>query len=141
MHVFDQICKTVSHRLRKSRLSCTLSVLSFCAHIRCVMHLVFLCSMCVCVLSRSVVTYSLRPHGLQPARLLCPWNFNKNTGVGCQFLLQGIFLIQGSNPSLRYLLHWQADSLPLSHLRSPSAKHTLNFSLKPSITLTLCAAS
>ena len=33
---------------------------------------------------------SLRPHGLQPTRLLCPWDFpGKNTGVGCHFLLQG----------------------------------------------------
>ena len=37
------------------------------------------------------------------------------TGVGCHFLLQGIFLTQGSNPCL---LCWQVDSLPLSHLRS-----------------------
>ena len=56
----------------------------------------------------------LQPHGLQPAMLLCPWDFpGKNTGVGCHFLLQGIFPTQGLN--LR-LLHWQADSLPLSHL-------------------------
>ena len=34
-------------------------------------------------------------------------------GVGCCFLLQGVFLTQGLNPCL---LHWQADSLPLSHL-------------------------
>ena len=40
----------------------------------------------------------------------------KNTGVGCHALLQGIFLTQGSNP---HLLHWQVDSLPLSHLESP----------------------
>ena len=39
----------------------------------------------------------------------------KNTGVCCHFLLQRIFLTQGSNPCL---LHWQADSLPLSHLGS-----------------------
>ena len=33
---------------------------------------------------------SLRPYGLQPTRLLCPWNFpGKNTGVGCHFLFQG----------------------------------------------------
>ena len=32
----------------------------------------------------------------------------KNTGVGCHFLLQGIFPTQGSNPSLLCLLHWQA---------------------------------
>ena len=32
----------------------------------------------------------LRPHRLQPARLLCPWNFpDKNAGVGFHFLLQG----------------------------------------------------
>ena len=42
--------------------------------------------------SRSVVSDSLRPHGLQPNRLLCPRNFpGENTGVGCHFLLQGIF--------------------------------------------------
>ena len=34
--------------------------------------------------SRSVVSHSLRPHGLQPARLLSPWDSaGKNTGVGC----------------------------------------------------------
>ena len=37
--------------------------------------------LCVCV-SHSVVSDSLRPHGLWPARLLCPWNSpGKNTGV------------------------------------------------------------
>ena len=41
---------------------------------------------------------------------------SKNTGAGCHFFLQGIFLTQGSNP---HLLHWQADSLPQSHLGSP----------------------
>ena len=41
-------------------------------------------------LSHSVVSDSLRPHGLQPTELLCPWDFpGKNTGVGCYFLLQG----------------------------------------------------
>ena len=62
----------------------------------------------------------LRLHGLQLARLLCPWNFpRKNTGVGCHFLLQGTFPTQGSNPCLLRLLHWQADSLPLNHLGIP----------------------
>ena len=41
----------------------------------------------------------LRPHGLQPTMLLCPWDFpGKNTGVGCHSLLQGIFPTQGSKP-------------------------------------------
>ena len=44
---------------------------------------------------------SLWPHGLQPTRLFCPWDFpGKNTGVGCHFLLQGIFSTQGLNPGL-----------------------------------------
>ena len=47
---------------------------------------------CICVLSRLVVSDSLPPHGLWPARLLFPWHFpGKNTWVGCYFLLQGIF--------------------------------------------------
>ena len=43
-----------------------------------------------------------------------------STGVGCHFLLQGSFLTQGSNLCLLWLLRWQADALPLSHLGSPS---------------------
>ena len=40
------------------------------------------------------------------ASLLCPWDYpGKNTEVGCHFLLQRIFLTQGSN---QHLLHcWQ----------------------------------
>ena len=60
----------------------------------------------------------LWPHGLQPTRLLCPWDFpGKNAGVGHHFLLQGIFLTQESNLCL---LHWQVNSLPLSHQASPA---------------------
>ena len=39
----------------------------------------------------SVTSDSLWPHGLQPARLLCSWDFpGKSTGVGCHFLLQSL---------------------------------------------------
>ena len=39
--------------------------------------------------SRSVVSDSSRSHGLQPTRLLRPWDFpGKNTGVGCHCLLR-----------------------------------------------------
>ena len=45
-----------------------------------------------------------------------PWDSpGKNTGVGCNFLLWGIFLTQGLN---LHLLLWQAGSLPLSHKAS-----------------------
>ena len=72
------------------------------------LHLVF------CMLSHLIVSDSLQPHGLQPTRLFCPWDFpGKNTGVGSHSLLQGIFPSQGL-----CLLHWQADSLPLHHLGS-----------------------
>ena len=61
---------------------------------------------CVCTHACSVVSNSLQPHGLQPTRLLCPWNLpGKKTGVGCHFLCQGIFLTQGSNMHLLYILH------------------------------------
>ena len=63
-----------------------------------------------CMLSHD----SLRPHGLWPNRLLCPWeSAGKNTGVCCHVLLQGLFPAQGSNPGLIGLLHWQVESLPL----------------------------
>ena len=55
---------------------------------------------------------TLQTYGPQPAMLLCPGGFpGKNTGDGCHFLLQGIFLTQGLNLCL---LHWQASSLPLT---------------------------
>ena len=47
---------------------------------------IFCC--CGCQVA-SVVSNSVRPHGLQPTRLLCPWDSpGKNTGMGCHFLLQ-----------------------------------------------------
>ena len=55
---------------------------------------------------------------MAPARLLCQWDFpGKNTGVGCHFLLEGIFPIQGSNPGL---LHCRQIIFHLSHQRSPT---------------------
>ena len=55
--------------------------------------------------SHSVVSNSLRPHGLYS-----PWSFpGQNTGVGSLSLLQGIFPTQGLKPGR---LHLQVDSLP-----------------------------
>ena len=62
------VCGVAQSRTRLKRLS------SSSAHIMCV--------------SCSVVSDSSRPHGLQPTRLLCPWDFpGKSTGVGCHCLL------------------------------------------------------
>ena len=61
----------------------------------------------------SVVSDTLRPSGLWPARLLCSWDSpGKNSGVGCHALLQGIFPTLGLN---LHLLPWQLVSLPLRH--------------------------
>ena len=45
--------------------------------------------------------------------------FRQESGVGCQFLLQGIFPTQESNLPFLGLLYWQEGSLPLCHLRCP----------------------
>ena len=67
--------------------------------------------------SHSIVSDPLLPHGLLPARHLCPWNSpGKNTGVGSHSLLQGIFLTQGSNPCL---LHCREILYHFSHQESP----------------------
>ena len=72
---------------------------------------------CVCVLSR--VRLFVTPWTVA-ARLLCLWNFaSKNIGVGCYFLLQGIFLTQGRNldlPHCRQILY------QLRHLGSPGVQ-------------------
>ena len=71
-------------------------------------------SKCACSVA-SGVSNSLRPHEMQPTRLLCSWDSpGKITGVGCHALLQGIFPTQGSNPGISYvscfgrwvLYHW-----------------------------------
>ena len=58
--------------------------------------------------SLSVMSHSLRPHGLYS-----PWNSpGQNTGMGSLSLLQGIFLTQGSNPGLP---HCRRSLYQLSH--------------------------
>ena len=89
----------------------------------------------LCLVAQSCPT--LRPHGLQPARLLHPWNSpGKSTGVGCHSLLQGIFpdpgaciscigrpCSRGSSPPRSPAL--QADSLLSEPPGKPSASVTM----------------
>ena len=75
---------------------------------------------CTCMLHARLIMFdSLQPHGLQPTRLLCPWDFpGKSTGAGCHFQVQGIFLTQGSSRisrvscigrrALHYCAIWEA---------------------------------
>ena len=71
---------------------------------------------------------SMRSHGPQPTRFLCPWDSpGKNTGVGCHFLLQEILLTQESNPGL---LCCKKILYCLSHQRSPYHSHSQILSQK-----------
>jgi len=61
---------------------------------------------------------------MECTRLLHPWDFpGKSTGVGCHFLLQGIFLTQGSNPGLPdcrqmfYHLSHQGSHIPRGNVK------------------------
>ena len=63
--------------------------------------------------SHSILSYSLRPHGLNS-----PWNSpGQNTEMGNVSLLQGIFPTQGSNSGL---LHFRQILYQLSHKGSPT---------------------
>ena len=69
---------------------------------------------CMYVLSRSVVSDSLRPHGLQPTRLLCSWGFSRQeywSRLPCPFL--GDLSNPGIEPRSSAL---QAVSLPSEQL-------------------------
>ena len=70
------------------------------------------CCRCLVI---SVLSDSLRPYGLQPSRLLHPWDsLGKSTRVGCYALLQGIFLTQGSKSGLlhcRWILYQMSHQL------------------------------
>ena len=60
----------------------------------------------LCLVAQSCLTLC---DPLDPTRLLCPWDSpGRNTGLGCQVFLQGIFPTQGSNPGLlhcRWILY------------------------------------
>ena len=67
--------------------------------------------------SCSVVSDSLQHHGLQPVCLLCPWDSpGRNTGVGGQSLLQGIFSTRDWTGDL---LHCRQILYDLSHQGNP----------------------
>ena len=71
--------------------------------------------MCVCE-AISVVSDSLRPCGLQPIRLLCPWGFSRQ-----EYWTTLPYLPPGDlpDPGIEPMSPLQADSWPLSHQGSP----------------------
>ena len=72
--------------------------------------------LCVCAQSLSCVQLFATTQAVARQASLSMGFSGKNTGLCCHFLLQGIFLSQGLNLNL---LHWESDSLPVSHLGSP----------------------
>ena len=67
--------------------------------------------------SRSVISDSLQHHGLQPVKLLCPWNSpGRNIEVGTHSLPQGIVPTQGWTP---VLLHCRQILYCLSNQETP----------------------
>ena len=70
---------------------------------------------CGCLVAKLFLAL-LQHHGLYPPGLLCLWYFpGKNSGVGCHFLLQGIFLTQRTKSCLRLAGRF----LPPSQLENP----------------------
>ena len=64
---------------------------------------------CVCVLSCFSPVWHFVTLWTVVRQPFCLWDSpGKNTGVGCHFLLQGIFPTQGSKLHLLWLLHWEA---------------------------------
>ena len=91
-----------------------------CNHINIFKYMHLFAHISLSLLASSGMPSSLWFHGLWSTMLLCPWDLSsKNIRVDCHILLQEIFPTQGSNSCLQYLLHCQADSLPLNHLGSP----------------------
>ena len=99
------------------------------------------------LLSHQVVSDSLWPHGLQPTRLLGPWEFpGKSTGVGSHCLLRSVTQscptlcdpIDCSMPGFpvhhhlsefaQIHIHWVSDGIQPSHPQSPPPPPALNLS-------------
>ena len=91
------VCRTLSKvqkmfkKKKKKTVSANLKLTSFRGDI---IELFLRKTGCQCAYSVAKLCLTLRPRRLKPARLLCPWDFlGKNTGVGCHFLLHGLFSV------------------------------------------------
>ena len=84
---------------------------------------------CCCLVTKSCPTLqSHGQNGLQPARILCQWDFpGKNTRVSCHSLLQGILQTQGSNPHLPVLYCWHTGEVHVSTLLSWLSPYCLDY--------------
>ena len=94
---YTQLCQYTMHPLLVlGKLPCFLHALEL-------LHLILVD--CFCFVAKYHVQVFYNPMDYSSTRLLCPWDFpDKNTGVGCHGLLQGILLTQGLNPRFLHLL-------------------------------------
>ena len=89
----------------------------------------------------SIVSDCWQPHGLQPARLLCPWNSpENNTGVGWHFLLQGHLPDPGIKPRSPALLEGSLLSEPLGKPQQIDLLSIIYLSINQSIYLSTVAS-
>ena len=89
----------------------------------------------------SVTSDSAQPHGLEPARLLCPWDSpSRNTGVGCHALTLGDLPNPGIEPTSLTSPALDGGFFTTSATREaqPSSLKYLNFRLENFVPLTCC---
>ena len=92
--VFHLMFSRFTHVVTSIMFFCVQIIIILNIYIYAYIHMVVVVELLSCV-------QLLWPHGLKPARLLCPWDSpGKNIGVGCHFLLQEIFPTQESNLGL-----------------------------------------
>ena len=87
---------------------------------------------------------SVRPHGLQPTRLLSPWDSpGKSTGVGCHYLLQYMKVeseseVAQSCPTLCDPMNCSTPGLPVHHQLPKFTQTHVHQIVMPSSHLILC---
>ena len=121
----SNICRTATHQRERGKTAGS-NYTDIYKWLMCSLGFCVCVCVCVCVCARvrahvcSVMSDSSQPPGLQPTRLLCPWNFpHKNRPEGCHVFLR-CSSPSGPGPHLLRLLHWwQGYPLSLWHLGNP----------------------
>ena len=89
--------------------------------------------------SHSVMSDSSCPHGLQPTRLLHPWDFpGKNTGVGCHCLLQNTPALSPKYKSILYITGSSYISILLYNILLCNLSDLWKLTITPQLHLISC---
>ena len=91
---------------------------------------------CVCACMHSQSYLTLQTNGLQPAKLLCPWNFTgKKTGECCHFKSKSVQFSLQSCSTLCDPMNCSTPSLPVQHQLLECTQthfHRVDDAIKPS---------